>query len=119
MLLSLMTLLSSLHKSPRAESAKPRSNRDIATRPMARPSRCFEVLIPFLDPVAARKRGLPDEARQTLTFFVWAADVDRACVFACERFRDHRARNRSARLLPEGPIPLRIAREVEEASLAS
>lgn len=78
---------------------------------------CYEVLIPYYHAREALKRGLQADSRLTLLVRVWAMDVQGALCAAEERFHDHRRlRGRSARMAPEGPVPLRIAREVEERS---
>lgn len=78
---------------------------------------CYEVLIPYYHPREAAKQGLSPDARLTMIVRVWALDVAGALACAHERFLDHRRlHGRSARMAPEGPVPLRIAREVEEAT---
>ena len=86
-----------------------------APRRTRAPSRCFEVLIPYLDAEDARKKGQPSDTRHALVVNVWAPGVTEALVCARERFQDHRRTHRSARMATEGPVALRIAREVEEA----
>lgn len=70
----------------------------------------YEVLIPYTDPVEANIRGFPTDARLALIVEVWATSVEMAKQCSIERFRDHRARARTARLAPEGPIALRTLR---------
>jgi hypothetical protein len=74
------------------------------------PTLCFEVLVPYLDPQESFVKQLPADARHTLVFKVWALDVTRAVACARERFREHRFRHRTARIVPEGPVALRVVR---------
>ena len=78
-----------------------------------RPRHNFEVLVPYTDPKEAGDRSLPTETRFSLVVQVWASDPRTASDAARERFREHRVKNRSARIVAEGPVPLRIVRTEE------
>jgi hypothetical protein len=78
-----------------------------------RPRFRYEVLVPYTDAREASVRGLPSDTRLSLLVQVWASDPRTACESARERFREHRVRNRSARMAVEGPVPLRIVRTEE------
>lgn len=83
--------------------------------PARAPALCFELLVPYYDAREAARNGQPRDTRHALLVTVWAPDVQMAIGYARERFRDHRfLTGGTARLAPEGPVALRIARELEE-----
>ena len=113
-LTTLTTRLAGLRDSRRQEPRKAEAPLAVRT-PIASPARCFEVLVPYYDARESERRSLPSDTRHTLVVNVWAPDVARAVNCARERFHDHRrTHDRAARMAAEGPIALRIAREVEE-----
>jgi hypothetical protein len=86
-----------------------RAPRPISKAPVLTPSRCFEVLLPYVDPARSAREGLEPGARHRLTVRVWAPDVETARGCAREQWNDRvRHRSRSARLVADGPVVLGV-----------
>lgn len=68
----------------------------------------YEVLVPYTDPTESCAKSLPADTRHSWIVEVWATDPLMAADCACERFREHRLRARTARIAAGGPVPLRI-----------
>lgn len=118
--LALDLLLGRKHRDD-ARRAAARTRRAAApTRPILReppPLLCFEVLVPYVDPTEARRKGVPLDTRLSMLVRVWAVDAAGAQRCAGERFNDLRLRRRGTpRLAEGGPVVLRVVQGESRAA---
>ena len=74
---------------------------------------CYEVLVPYTDPVEARTRRLPGDARLSMVLEIWAPSAHLARRIALERWSAHRLYCRTPQIAPEGPVLLRIVARIQ------
>lgn len=113
--LALDLLLGRQHRITSQPPAKERRRSPVTTA--TAPLLCFEVLVPYVDPVEARRKKVPLDTRLSTTVRVWATDAQTATRCALERFADLRLRRRGTpRLADGGPVVLRIVQADRRAA---
>jgi hypothetical protein len=75
----------------------------------ARPLECYEIRLPYRDPIEARLTGQPADATLSVVVRAWASDVEAALDSARDLFAT--LRRRGARLVDAEPVVRRLAIE--------
>lgn len=103
--------------SPSPPDASPAAEEDdgwpgTKTPPPATPLECYEIHLPYRDPIEARLTGQPADATLSVVVRAWASDVEAALASAREWFATLRLRRGCARLVDAAPVVRRLATEV-------
>lgn len=118
-MLTLTTLALDLLLGRKHRVASQTPARRTRSRPPSEPAPllCFEVLVPYVDPTEARRKGVPLDTRLSMVVRVWATDAASAVACAGERFHDLRLRRRGTpRLADGGPVALRVVQADKRAA---
>ena len=76
---------------------------------VARPLECFEIRLPYRDPIEAGLIGQPADATLSVVVRAWATDVEAALESARDWFATLRRRQGRARLVDVAPVVRRLA----------
>ncbi len=75
------------------------------------PLECYEIRLPYRDPIEARLTGQPADATLSVVVRAWAIDVEAALESARDWFATLRRRRNGARLVDAEPVVRRLATE--------